>query len=471
MRKRGKFTVLFASLLFTGPALAAEVNVPGPTGGAAITVYNSDLALVRERRTFRLPTASAQLAFTGVSGRMQPETALLDVTKGEPVKISEQNFNFNVANQTALLERMVGKDVTVFLPNPAGVVMPVKARVLAADGPVFEIDGKIYTGLTGRIIFDSLPEGLRAAPTLVLNVTGAANKEIDTEFSYLTNGLSWHADYVVNYDADAARMDLNGWATITNTTGTDFKDAKLKLVAGDVNRADVRRPMQAMEMKASAARVGPMADGVSEAQLDAQHIYTIAKPTTLADKESKQLALLGARGVAVTRELIVRNDQPYIYSNVMRGPGQESRAAIELIFKNDGAAKLDVPLPAGIVRVYGMDDQGAAQFIGESGIDHKAAGSEVRLSLGRDFDILVKREQTNFVRASDNFAVSAWKISVRNAKGRPVKVHLVEPMPESWEITKESLPHKAGNAGTAEWLLDIPAKGEAALEYNVKTAL
>ena len=462
---------LIAAGLLTGTAsTAAEVNVPGATGGADVTVYNSDIALVREHRSFRLPEAASQLAFTGVSRQMQPETALLEIIKGDPVKIAEQNFRFNVINQQALLERAIGKEVLVIMPNAMGVGTPIKARVLSADGPVFEIDGKIHTGLQGRIIFDGLPEGMRATPTLVLNVTGAAGKDSEAEFSYLTGGLSWRADYVMNYDSDAARMDLTGWATIVNATGTDFRDAKLKLVAGDISRVYGPRPM-AKEMRAAAmmASAAPMADGVSEGELEGNHIYSIAAPVTLSDKESKQLSLLTGQSVPVIRELIFRNSQPYIYSNTMRGQNQDSKAAIELAFRNDAKSKLNVALPAGTMRIYGMDDKGAPQFLGESSIGHKATGSEVRLSVGQDFDVSALREQLTFVRASDTITVSAWRITLKNAKARSVKVRLIEPMPGSWEITKESHPHKDTSASTTEWLLDIPAKGQTVLEYNVKS--
>lgn len=459
-------TMLFA----VSAAFAAEVNVPPSGGGADITVYNSDLALVREKRSFKMPASVAQLAFTGVSGQMQPETALLDVVKGDPIKITEQNFNFNTISPQALLEQSVGKEVSVVTTIlNTGRDNVVKARVLSADGPVLEIDGKIHTGLQGRIVFDSLPPGLSATPTLLLNVTGAANKDTDAEFSYLTGGLSWRADYVMNYDADAARMGLTAWATLTNTTGIDFNDARLKLVAGDISRVYASRPM-AKEMRAMAAPAAPMADGVAEGELEGSQIYTIAKPTTVADKQTKQLALLSAQGVGVTRELVVRSNQPYFYGNPMRGQIPEIKASIELMFKNETASKLGVPLPAGVIRVYGMDDKGAAQFIGESNIGHKAAGSDVRLTVGRDFDISVQREQTTFVHASDAVNLSVWQVTIKNAKARPVKVRLVEAMPASWDITKESQPHKNANAANAEWLLDVPAKGQTVLEYNVKSA-
>ena len=462
-----------AALFAAQSSSAAEVGVPPATGGADVTVYNGDLALVREHRTFRLPAATALLAFTGVSGNMRPETAFLEVTKGEPVKVSEQAFSFDVITPASLLARAVGQEVSIFATNPAtGKDSVVRARVLsAADGVVLDIGGKIHTSVPGRMVFDSLPSGLRATPTLLMNVTGSAGKDVEADFSYLTGGLAWHADYVMQYDADAARMDLTAWATITNTTGVDFKDAKVKLVAGEVNRISPPaplRPQRMLEATAMAA-AAPLADGVTERALDASHIYSMGRPTTLADKESKQLALLSGQGIAVRRELIVRNDQPYIYANVMRGQNQESRAEAELIFKNDAAAKLGVPLPAGTMRVYGMDEQGAAQFLGESTIDHTASGGEVRVKLGREFDVPVTREQTNFVKASDIITISAWKVTVKNAKTRPIKVRVLEPMPPSWEITKESHPHKDAGAMTTEWLLDVPAKGQTVLEYNVKS--
>jgi hypothetical protein len=469
-----RLSLAAALLLSAAPLCAAEVSVPAATGGADITVYNNDLALVRERRTFRLPATSAQLAFTGVSRSMQPETAFLDVTKGDPVKIAEQSFSFGLITPEALLQRAVGQEVSVLYTNPAtGKDNVQRARVLSAvNGPVLDIGGKIHTEVPGRIVYDALPPGLRATPTLLLNVTGTANKDVDSEFSYLTGGLSWHADYVAQVDPEAGRMDLTAWATITNTTGVDFRDARLKLVAGDVNRAaPPPRPMRMMEAKTMAAPAAApaMADGVAQQTVDAYHMYSMGKPSTLADQETKQLALFSGQGIAARREIVVRNEQPYIYSNAMRGQIPETRANTEMVFKNDAAAKLGVPLPAGTLRVYGVDEQGNPLFLGEAAIEHTDVGNDVRVRLGRDFDVPVEREQLTFVRASDTITVSGWKVTVKNAKAKPIKVRLLEPMPESWEISRETLPHKASNAGFVEWNLDVPAKGQTVLEYTVKS--
>jgi hypothetical protein len=467
-----RLSLAAALLLSAAPVSAAEVNVPAAAGGADITVYNNDLAMVRERRTFRLPAASAQLAFTGVSNRMQPETAFLDITKGDAVKVAEQSFHYGVITPQALLEKAVGQDVSILYTNPAtGKETVQRGKVLGvAGGPVIDIGGKIHTDVLGRIVFDTLPPGLRAMPTLLMTVTGAANKDAESELSYLTDGLSWHADYVAHVDPDAGRMDLMAWATINNSTGVDFKDARLKLVAGDVNRAAPPRPMR-MEAKTMAATAAApaMADGVTEQTVDAAHVYSMAKPSSLMNQESKQLALFSGQGIAARREIVVRNEQQYIYSNAVRGQIPETRANTEMVFKNDAAAKLGVPLPAGTVRVYGADEQGNALFMGEAPVDHTAVGGEVRLKLGRDFDVPVTREQMTFARASDTITVSSWKVTVRNAKAKPIKIRLLEPMPESWEISRESQPHKASNAGFVEWNMDVPAKGQAVLEYTVKS--
>lgn len=464
--------IVFALTLFLGAeiAAAAELEVPASaSGGAHLTVYTNDFALVRDRRTVRLPSGAADLAFTG---GLQPETALLDVIKGEPLTVSEQTFSFDVITPERLMEHAVGQEVGVVIVNPAtGKETTERAKVLGVtNGLVLEMNGKIHTGAPGRIVFDKLPEGLRSSPTLLMRANGMAKRETEVELSYLSSGLSWRADYVAQYDPEADRMDLKAWATITNTTGMDFKAANIKLVAGDVNRTAPQpspRVMRAMEMQLDAARA-PMAKGVGTEGLVAFHIYSLPGATTLNDRESKQLALMDGQGISVKRDLVARS-QPHFYTTSLRGQTQDNRADVQLTFINNEAAKLGVPLPAGTVRVYTKDASGAPQFLGEGNIDHTAEGSEVSLQLGSDFDVPVLREQTNFVRASDNITLTNWRVTVRNAKTRPVTVRVVEQLPGSWEITKETASHTKLNAAEVEWALEVPAKGQVVLEYSVRT--
>jgi hypothetical protein len=469
------FAAVAALMVIAAPVSAADIEVPA-AGGADLTVYTNDLAMVREHRTFKLTGGAAQLAITGVSSQLQPQTAFLSVIKGNSVKVVEQSFNFDLLTPEKLLERAVGRDVTVITTNPAtGADKPTRAKVLSVvNGVVLEIDGKIHTNIPGRIVFDSLPPGVRSKPTLLMSVTGAANQDVDAELGYLTGGLSWRADYVMHFDPDTGRMDLTALATVTNTTGQDFRDAKLKLITGAVRRAPpapYERAKADQVMTMARAAPAAMAEGVSEESFVGNHIYTIPKATTIAASESKQLALLSATNVAVKREFVLRS-QPAFYTMSIRERGQQDQPVqMELTFKNDTAAKLGTPLPGGVVRVYSPDEQGAPQFMGEAGIDHVAVGNEAIVRVGQDYDLTATREQSNFVRATDNIYLTVWRVTLKNAKSKAAVVRVVEPMPGTWEVTKESAPHKKLDSGSAEWTLPVPPKGQVVLEYSVRTQL
>ena len=489
---------LFLSLPL--PLAAAEIAVPAGAG-ADVTLYGADRALVRERRTFKLPTAEARLAFAGVSRHLQPETAAIaiipatDLTAGD-VRVLDQTFAFNVISPESLVEHSIGQEVSVVTTNPAtGREVSERARIISAEnGVVLDIAGKIHTAVPGRLVFDSLPAGLRPTPTLLMNVTGPVGKDIGAELTYLTAGLGWHADYVARYDSEANRLDLTAWASLTNTTGVDYRDAKIKLVAGDQNRvvpSPQPRTMRAAAAPMAAAQATPLADGVTTPSIDGAHIYALARPTTLATGETKQVILLRAVSIPVKREYAVRG-QPWFFTSPMPGQVQEGRAEIEVALKNEavvlsrpkgksGKAEkpeadeaiggLGIPLPAGIVRAYGEDSDGAAQFLGEDRIDHVADGGEVKLHLGRDVDLSVKREQTSFVRASDALALSVWRITLRNAKSKPATIRLIEPVAGNWDVTRESQAHIRNAAGLPEWDVVVPPKGEVVLEYNIKSPL
>ena len=482
--------LLLATVFLAVPAFGAD-TVVGPGTATELTVYGGDFALVRENRTIKLTDGENHLAFTGVSRSLQPETAAIQVVASGPkapdVKILDQTFAFNLLSQDALLEQAVGREVSVVTTNPAsGRDTVERARVLSVqNGLVLEIGGKIHTGVPGRIVFDSLPGNLRPVPTLLMTAVGPSGADIPIELAYLTNGLGWKTDYVANYDGDAGRLDLTAWATVTNNTGAEFKDAKLRLAAGDVNRVTPPRPIpfaranQKMEM-AMASRAPAQDAGVTNASFEGLNIYTIPRPVTLLPGESKQLALMRATGLAAKREYVVRG-QPWFYTTSMAGQHQESRAEIEITVKNEGrkpAAKgkastepegLGGPLPAGVVRAYGQDQDGAPAFLGEDRIDHVAEGGEIKLHFGRDLDVPVTRDQVNFVRASDKISLTVWRIAMRNTKAKPVIVKVSEPISGDWEISKESIGHTKSTTGAAEWTVTLPPKGETVLEYTVKT--
>lgn len=460
------FGLSLSAFMAVIPASAEETAVPATARTAlAVTIYNGDLALVRDSRTLDLQENELDLAFTSVSTRLVPESTMLRSPDGA-LRVKEQVFDFDVVSEASLLAASVGKDVTIVTLNPAtGEEKSIRARVLSvSNGVVLDIGGRIATDNPGRFVFDALPDGLRTEPTLLATVIADQTGQQPADLSYLTNGLTWRADYVVELNEDETAVDLSAWATVTNTTGNDYPDAEVKLVAGDINRAvPAPKMMAAMEM---AARTAVMADDVREESLAAFHLYSIDRPVTLRDQQIKQLSLISTSRVDVTVDLESRGEN-FAFRGPMNGQKRQSQATRSLVFDNTDESGLGIPLPAGTVRVYGQDSDGASQLLGEDGVPHTAVGQDVRLTLGRDFDVTVEREQTEFVRASDRITVSAHTITVSNAKGEPVTVRLVEALQGDWTITEESQPHTK-KQGSAEWQVDIPAGGEASVSYRVR---
>lgn len=431
----------------------------------AVTVYNDSLALVKERRKLTLPTGPVRLALREVSAQMQAETALLGAVTGKPVTLIEQNFDFDLLTPQKLLDKYVGREVTVIRSNPAtGAETREKASVLAANqGTVLRFADRIETGVPGRLAFDSVPGTLRDRPTLSVLLEAAGGSQT-LELSYLTGGLSWKADYVANLGEGGKTLDLNGWVTLTNSSGAAYENANLQLVAGTLNRArPAMRDFRAKgEMLAMAA---PAAAPREEALMD-YHLYTFDRLTSLGENQTKQLALLSASSVPAEREyLLAGND--YYYMGRYDQLGEKLKPAVFVIFQNKGG-QLGKPLPSGVVRVYARDSQGAAQFVGEDRIGHTAKNETVRLRLGEAFDITADRKQTNYKRLSDRSNENSYSIVIRNAKSEPVTVKVQEPMPGDWEIVQQSHKHVKESAHTAVWNVTVPAEGSATLEYTAR---
>ncbi len=460
--------VFFSAVLVlaAGSTTATEVQVlPDARTDLSVTVYNGDLALVRDSRTATLSSGDVDLAYAGVSTRLQPETALLR-SLDNAFAVKEQVFDFGVVDRQALLNASVGETVGVITVNPRnGDENERRAKVIAvANGVVLEMDGRVMTDPPGRLVFDELPSGLRAQPTLLAVIDVPTAGDVTADLSYLTSGLTWRADYVAELSRDGTTLDLSAWATISNVTGTDFPNATLKLVAGDINRAaPAPQRMMAMEM---AARTAVMADNVGQQSLAAFHLYTIDRPVTLADQQTKQLALLSAGRVTVRTDLVSQSDGIALRSplNSQLRTTQVTRA---LVFENTEAEGLGTPLPSGTVRVYGQDTEGSLQLLGEDGLAHTPVGQDVRFTLGRDFDLTVEREQTDFLRASDRITITAHRLTVSNAKDEDVTVRLVESMQGDWEIIDQSVAHTRSQ-GNAEWLIDVPASGEVTVSYRAR---
>lgn len=440
----------------------------------AITIYNDNLALVKDLRRVTLARGANQLAWRDVSALIMPETALLRSPGGDGVSLLEQNFDFDLLTPQKLLDKYVGRTVTVIKTNPAtGAESSESATVLSTNGGVvLKFADRIETGMPGRIAFGEVPENLRDRPTLVISLVSPAAGERALELSYLTHGLSWRADYVAELSPKDDRLDLNGWVTLSNRSGTGYPDARLQLVAGDVNRVvqALRKPEAALMAKASVEK-----PQMAEESLFEYHLYTFGHPTTIAENQTKQVALLSASHVPVRKEMVLQGSN-YYYMGSYGDLGQKMKIGVFVEFQNAAPAAgegLGVPLPKGIVRVYKRDSHGNAQFVGEDSIDHTPRNEKVCLKLGEAFDVTAGKKQTDFKKVAGSgrynyIYEAAFRIELRNAKDVPVSVKVVEPVPGDWEVLEENLPHTKEASNASVWKVDVPANGKTALEYRVR---
>jgi len=441
----------------------------------AVTIYNENLALVKDQRRVALDRGANHLAWRDVSARIMPETALLrSLGSGEGVTLLEQNFDFDLLTPQKLLDKYVGQSVTVIKTNPAtGTESSEVATVLSTNGGVvLKFADRIETGMPGRIAFKGVPDNLRDRPTLVIVLQSPVAGVKPMELSYLTGGLSWRADYVAEMSSNDDQLDLNGWVTLTNVSGSSYPDAKLQLVAGDVNR--VRREMD-FAQEGRVMKAMPMAaPAMAEEGLFEYHLYTLDRPTTIAEQQTKQVALLSASRIATRKELLLQG-RDYYYRSSYGDLGQKMKVGVYVEFDNKGGG-LGVPLPKGVIRVYKKDSKGNAQFVGEDRIDHTPRNEKVRLKLGEAFDVTADKKQTDFQKLGGtgryNYIYeSAYQIELKNAKDEAVKVKVVEPVPGDWEIMSESQPHKKEASNTVVWQVNVPAGGRTLLNYRVKVRL
>lgn len=443
----------------------------------AVTIYNSDLALVKDTRAIKLNKGIQTIALRDVSAQIRPETALFkSINAVGSIRVLEQNFDFDLLTPEKLLEKYVGKTVNLLKSNPAtGVETKEVATVLSANnGVVLRVGNRIETGpflgnANSRIVFDTIPANLRDRPTLTNQINNTGTLQQTVELSYLTGGLSWKADYVAELNTKDDMIDLSGWVTLSNTSGASYQNAKLQLVAGNVNRVQEQlRPMvkSMRDDMAMAETTSPM----QEESLLEYHLYTLNRTTTIADNQTKQVALLSAQHIPVRKELLLRGAD-YYYHGQYGEIGTKLKVSIFVEFDNTERAQLGIPLPKGILRVYKKDNAGNAQFVGEDLIEHTPKNETVRLKLGDAFDVTADKKQTDFKvlpkpTKSSNAYESAYEITLKNAKKEKVSVTVQEPISGDWQIVSESMPHRKANSQLAVWRVEVPAEGTATLTYR-----
>ncbi|HXT61425.1 MAG TPA: DUF4139 domain-containing protein [Pyrinomonadaceae bacterium] len=438
-----------------------------------ITVYNSNLGLVRETRRLNLPAGRIALRFADVTAQIRPETVhLASLLSPTALRILEQNYQYDLLNPAKLLDKFVGKEITLVLrryQNNSEIFEPVQATLLSNNaGQVWRINGQIVINPTNIIEmrFPDVPKNLVATPTLVWDLE---NREAGTqtiEASYLTNGMNWKADYVLVVNADDTKGDVQGWVTLMNSSGATFEDARLQLVAGDVNRVSEQRNYAVAD--AMARKSAETESQFQEQGFFEYHLYTLQRPATIRDNETKQVSLLEAAGFDVKKEFVI-SGQRYYYSNY-NNPGQpiKEKVGVYVQFRNSQQNKLGMPLPAGTIRLYKRDATGNQQFIGEDKIDHTPKDEDVRVKVGDAFDIVAERKQTDYKVIARNVYEYAYEIKIRNHKDGPVTVIVNEPIGGDLEMVSSSFEAKKTAAFAAQFNVPVAKDGEATLSYRVR---
>ena len=336
---------------------------------------------------------------------------------------------------------------------------------------MLKVGDHIESSVPGRLIYPDVPEDLRDRPTLTMLVDSRTAEQQKVELSYLTSGLSWEADYVAELAKGDTRLDLSGWVTLKNESGSTYRNARLQLVAGDVNQVPQQSNIRSRKVMAMAAEQ-VSGGGMAEESMFEYHLYTLGRPTTLKEKQSKQVALMHAADVQIRKEFVLQG-QEYYYSGRAGNLGRKMKIGVFVELKNSRHAGLGQPLPAGVMRVYTRDSSGRLQFVGEDRIDHTPENETIRLMLGKAFDVTADKKQTDFRKIAGssryNYAFeSAFEIKLSNAKAEDVQIRVVEPIPGDWQILEETAPHSKETSGTAVWQLLVPAKSSTTLSYRVQ---
>ena len=437
----------------------------------AVTVYNSNVALVRDVRRLRLPAGTLDLRYMDIAAQVNPATVhIISLTTPKDLSVLEQNYEYDLLSPQKLLQKYVGKELTLVrlvTENNSTKEVPVKATLLALnEAPVWKVGNEIITGMgADRYVFPDLPENLYSKPTLVWLLDNNRAGEQTVEASYLTNQVNWNADYVLTIRSDQKAADLNGWVTVINNSGTAFRNAQLQLVAGEVHRVNEGTigGLRPMAMKAAQA----VATQFVQEPISEYHLYTLERRTNIQDNETKQISLLGATGVSFDKIFEV-DGQQYYYHNAQR-PGEPIKEPVQvhIKFKNSQENSLGIPLPAGTVRVYQGDSKGRVQFIGEDRIGHTPKDETLDLHIGNAFDVVAERKQTDFKAYGRAFEF-AFEISLRNHKPEPITVVVNEPIGGDWTMLDSNYKYEKTAAFAAQFTVPVAANAESVLKYRVR---
>jgi hypothetical protein len=477
------FRTLAALLVCAAPLAAQEPVVSGPeaTGGVSLTVYNGNFGVVREQRRIPLRAGRNLVRYEGVAQQVDPTSiSIRSLTSPGAVGVREQNYQFDLVSPAALLEGSVGKTVRYTSVGPDGVRrVLLEGTLLSAPSTggvvVRTADGRIVLNPEGTVEVGDLTGGLVSRPSLLWSLDVSQAGEHDTQVSYITGGITWKADYVAVVNEDETRVDLTGWVTLDNRSGAAYRDARLQLMAGDVRRVPEGPQALALEglvVTGRASAAPPPPPAFAQEAFFEYHLYTLDGTTTVANNETKQMSLLSAADVGVSRRLVFDEAAPW-WGQRARQPGGGAgttgdKLGIVLELRNSRDNRMGMPLPRGRLRVYKGDRGGSLQFIGEDRVEHTPRDETVRLYIGDAFDVVGERKVMDARRVSGRAQEQTVQVSIRNHKEGPAQVAVVERLYGDWEILRSSQPWEKKDATTVDFPLTVPPGGEAVVTYTVR---
>ena len=432
-----------------------------------VTVYNSDLGVVKEYRSNYLDQGENTVLYEGVASRIDPTSVKLRSTNGN-VDVLEQNFRYDLVSREKILEKYLDKKITAYQIYGDKKEL-IEGTLLSYSGSqviLQDKEGKILIVSISDLELPELPEGLITKPTLEWLVQSNESKNQTLELSYMTSGMSWKADYIAVTNQDDTKLDLNGWVTVTNNAGTTFNNASLKLVAGDVNRVQPAAYPRNGMMEDVAYKTAGSSQFTQEALYE-YHMYDLQRKTTLRSNEEKQLSLLSANGIGIDKEYVYDDISSWWWYGSGWSDAGEKKVNVMLNFDNSEKNNLGIPLPKGTVRVFKKDSSGKLQFIGEDAIDHTPKDETIRLLTGQAFDIVGERKQMD-MNILSNWYEYTWEVTLRNHKAEDIAVTVLERTGGDWEITQENYNHIKESNNKIKWKVPVKANGETKLTYTIR---
>ena len=421
----------------------------------AVTVYNQNRGVIKDTRDLTLKQGISSIAITDVASEIDPTSVhFKSKTSPDKLQILEQNYEYDLVNSNKILEKYLDETIQVVTEKDV-----YSGKLLSASGGDVVIQTSngiqvIKSSAIQRFDFPELPDGLITRPTLVWQVKNSGPEKQKGEISYLTGGLNWHAEYVAVVDQHDENLELNGWVSIDNRSGAAYPDAKLKLIAGDVNVVQPRsggRMQKGLMLDMAMSEAEPQFE---EKSFFEYHMYTLQRPATLKNNQTKQISLFPSSST--------KTDKLYLYD----GARYQNKVRVNVEFKNSKDAGLGMPLPKGTVRVYKSDSDGSLEFIGEDQIDHTPKDEKVRIFLGNAFDLTGERNQKSVRKVSDRAREESYEIKLRNHKQEAVSITIIEHLWGDWTITAHSHDYTKKNAQTLEFQVSVPKDGEVVVTYT-----